>query len=859
MKLQGSFLDINGSRVTVVIDGGTTGGTIQIGDDVKFGTDPVNIAHSYNDQFDLLMRESCSINLLSPALLSELFSKSILETPVAVTRGTETLFRGFLEPRVFSQPYNKILDSVTLNCLDILSALQFCLWENVSSAGVNYSQKKASAGRQTARAILEKAFAPVTDLPVVSDNSRKILSTDALDMVSVDTSIFFGETEEDTWTMEEVAEEILKYFNLRACIDNNRVYIYSPDRLATGSTVIIGRDNAWGRDHSIDIRETFNQLSLKVDRDIVEEAISDPLGSDSAFDVYPTRKLWCTEYAAYGWGDFLKIAGIQSPEASATVQWKGFRKDHYIKVKNAANWKFGGTSNRTDYSDDYYFDMFGTSETAPQTGVNKIQRGFGAMLLEVQTGEQKYDPEDNSIPATTDDASYLVVGVGGDGDNSASAAASFSTTLLHCSPRAVYEGQSINLSPADNDTTRYIVIGGKIRLNPIHNPKRTWSQLSDSSSISDLTLRELSEDYPDAPDDVTHHGGVSDGRFYTRSYWTGPAPDRIMTSDPYYGLSPVETDKEYESIEYNYSSAGEAFDTMLKLPVLACMLIVGDKCLVETDGSGTLNSYQWKPYKELSQCSGVDEYYAQSFSIGVDPKIGDKIIGPERDITNNLHYSSGLGESGTAIPIRKSDGVSGEIKFIILGPYNMMWNNITRRHPTWFRHTQWTEQSIPLLSHISSIWVKDFTVKIISDNGGSTTSDGDLVYSSATDESYVNKKEDLSFRICSDLTVTERTALEVNDAVCRNMAVNSNTGSGILEIQDVLREIQAKPEKLYLDWLWKKSSTPRLTLIHGMKDTGSINRWAAFQHQAISGKTFTVDGISRNLRTASVEVTMTEK
>ena len=48
-----------------------------------------------------------------------------------------------------------------------------------------------------------------------------------------------------------------------------------------------------------------------------------------------------------------------------------------------------------------------------------------------------------------------------------------------------------------------------------------------------------------------------------------------------------------------------------------------------------------------------------------------------------------LETEGTAIPITKDDALSGAVVFRILGPINLTWNDITRRHKTWFRHTKW--------------------------------------------------------------------------------------------------------------------------------------------------------------------------
>ena len=50
----------------------------------------------------------------------------------------------------------------------------------------------------------------------------------------------------------------------------------------------------------------------------------------------------------------------------------------------------------------------------------------------------------------------------------------------------------------------------------------------------------------------------------------------------------------------------------------------------------------------------------------------------------------GIDAEGIAIPIKKADKVSGRVKFMILGPVNALWDVVTRRHKTWFRHTKRT-------------------------------------------------------------------------------------------------------------------------------------------------------------------------
>ena len=293
------------------------------------------------------------------------------------------------------------------------------------------------------------------------------------------------------------------------------------------------------------------------------------------------------------------------------------------------------------------------------------------------------------------------------------------------------------------------------------------------------------------------------------------------------------------------------------------MLIVGDKCLVQKMDPDLWNDpmdcYEWRTYMTREQCVNDDVYFQQSFTLGIDIKIGDKIIGPEYDIANNISYKLGIDAKGIGIPVRKSDNVSGPVTFRILGPYNALWKNIVRYAPTFFRHTAWATGWIAILNRVSAIWMKDFSVQIKTDKGDDSE-DGDLVYTSDTDESFINKKDDLSFKFATALSNDERKLLGVPDEVCRNTPVDASTNKPLTSISDTLRGVSGKPEQLYIDWHWNKAHRARVSLIHGVKDVdGNVDRFALYKHPAMPGKEFLVDGISRDLANGSAQIRMTEK
>lgn len=289
------------------------------------------------------------------------------------------------------------------------------------------------------------------------------------------------------------------------------------------------------------------------------------------------------------------------------------------------------------------------------------------------------------------------------------------------------------------------------------------------------------------------------------------------------------------------------------------MLVIGDKCLVETGTQGQVSDFEWRAYKTRQECAGDDEYYSQCFTIGFDPKIGDRLVGTRFDIQNNISFEMGIDAEGTAIPIRKDDLLSGPVEFMILGPVNTTWGEITRRHPTWFRAERWGQTQVPLLAHVSGIIVESFEVKVYSDNGRvNNLEDNDLVYLSDTREDFVNRKDDITFRICSALTAGERRELGVSDSVSLSTPLDSTTGTGVLAVHDAAGGVTAKPERLYVDSYWREFHAPRVLMTQRVTDTpAAVGLFNRYTHPAMATRFF-VQGISRNLHEGTAELNLKE-
>ena len=285
-------------------------------------------------------------------------------------------------------------------------------------------------------------------------------------------------------------------------------------------------------------------------------------------------------------------------------------------------------------------------------------------------------------------------------------------------------------------------------------------------------------------------------------------------------------------------------------------MIIGNKRLVETNIDSEGNStFQWY---ELGNEPVIDGETKTTFSLGVNPKIGDFIIGDEFDLQNTIDYTMGIDAEGTAIPIKKSDNISGTVTFRILGPVNLLWNDITRRHPSFWRHTSWSESSKFVLAHTQNIIIKDFECKIYTDNGGNeVNTDNDLIYVSDEVFSNIKKKDDITFKINTALRTDEAYDLGITNTVNLSSVVSSLNNSQLMDLTNTVTNDTAKAEQLYCDAYFREYSQPKLILETDIHNTNKVSNWNRYTVNYFN-KTFISVGINYNLMNNSVHLTLKE-
>lgn len=896
MYIHGSFLSQQSDTITVhIVTGNDRTQTIEIGTekaDVYFSDDPAEIENEVNDTFDVLLRNSAKIRLLCGNLITDLFSTSCRDAVVNIYKNDTCIFAGFIEPQTLSQPYNDRWDELELNCIDALSALQYSKYKNVGALGVIYAFVKAEAAQRSFYDIATEILQGVTDgLDILGnqnikfwyDGSKAVDAQTAnryqvLRQLSISDLLFMGDDESDVWQQDEVLEELLKYLNLHIVQDGFNFYIFSwesvkatPDKIiwydivanSTKTTaqqaVTIALANVADCDTTISIGDVYNQLLLTAKVEDIESVIESPLDDDLLVSPYINKQKYLTEYSSDGEGKTAYNAFNAMTHDQKTTYGAGAITDWYVQVMRNKQWTFPMKGN-TDID---IVDYFGSEGTNQHAFPDWLGQAPGAAIMALGSVKMNTANDDNSPTSKVNMTNYLVVSVNGNGiDNDENKTYPSVADIQKNIPYAVYTGNKAGgvFSPSDDKTTNYIVLSGKVILNPIMRQTNTYTNLHNKEWHGGLPMG-LKENEIYVWHQTVPSRNNGDGRYYTRQYWQAETPDKEVSwhegADsgfyPYTGEGP-------EEYEFKYSAVGDSTDTISKVAVLACMLVIGDKCVVETGTEGQTTDFVWQKYKERSECQSDDEYYQQCFTIGFDPKIGDKLVGTEFSIQNNIDYKMGVDAEGIAIPITKGDKISGQVRFMILGPVNATWDVITRRHPTFFRHTKWSSSSVPLLAHVSSILIKSFEVKVYSDNGliSNGDDDNDIIYMSDTKETFVNKKDDLEFKINSALTATECAQLGVSNTVKLSTPLNISTGDGVLEVYDRNGNVKAKPEQIYVDSYYTEYHKPRIVMEQKLRDIDNVvSLFNHYRHEALN-KEFFVQGIGRNLIEGRADLTLKE-
>ena len=874
MRISGSFYDVNNAQVTVTITTAATGNDITIGQDgLFFSGDPVRITQDAEKSTTALIETSCEVGLVSDRYMGDhLYAPNERSISVTVTRGNDTLFSGYVMPMTFSQPFSNPLEPFTVNCIDSIAALQYRTYLDANDSNYDAVKEAASTCRPFSDIILS-LFPQGT--PIYYDNSKG-LDANSLDTmlgdVAVNELIFLGDEADDVVTKEEALESMLRYLDLHVMQRGNTVLIFDWDTLRNGATSWTDlRDGSSvtmtmtsetltaemhaAADTNISVGDCYNQVRLKCETEDGNELIVNPLDADSLTSRWSNKQLYMREWIGktVDWGDYdypdiitfrnWVIAGMPTQDAG---NYKG--NDWYLRVMESPHWTFWAYNkdniDLTLQQMSFEYDADGNPINAYNVPYYlHAARNKPAIF---QFGSAEFSPQDNEPVGKVDMSNYLYVSVGTPTANE------YATAVENVNPIIEFTGPGgSSLSPVDDETTNYIVFSGSLTLQPPvdkvpYADIKAWMPDGHSRYFTDLP--------------ATGSAPQLQCRYYTNQFYNIERPNDPVDKTNYReaNLYPPVTGTTQQG-KYEYSRDYRNNDLITKLEILECELIIGNKRLIEKDIDADGNStFQWVT---LGQEPTVTEdgvtYPITTFSLGVNPAINDYIIGQERNIQNTVTVAMNLDVEGTAIPIRKSDNVSGGVIFRILGPIYTQWNVVTRRHPTWFRTEQFTSSDEPLLKYVQNVIIKDFKVTVHSDNAlNDVIGDKDLIYISERTDDYLNVLDLEDMKIITQPTSEEAAALGVKNAPFVNAAMIASDGSPLREIYKASTQETDKPEKHYVDAYYREFSKPRVdmtTTLHG----ADVDRLGTYDSTPL-GRSFTIKSTEHDVRMDRITCDMRE-
>lgn len=816
MRYYGEFVNQKGKVVSVDIHtvGDENITPIIIGDNgIYFASEEAVIIESdVNDTFDTRLCTNCTIQLLSNRALTDFYTLMPQEAAIKVDVDGKAIFRGYVQPLAFSQPFVEELDDVTIEAVSPLSVLESVPYARDFDAAI--AQVKERSILEILTDALERSSVGL-DLSI--DIDCPVLTSDgtapAIEAFSLSESLFLGEEDDDIWMLEDVVDEILRYFDLKAEVRGESLSVYRS--APKTKDVIITQDLVADAEATLNIEEAFNKISVTAQREPIEDILPDPLDEDMLTSEYSRPALYSRMFVVNGnkwnYDDFYRFATIGIPPSGTTDDTYDLIES-YIKPMTHPQWLFKEGAIYTPLPSQGPLDgMMGNANACGNT--------ISAGIFRIGTVKPLPTKKNNEIPSKIDYDDAIVIGVGGERNGWPTPFDLSANTGV-----AKYTGSSMGmaLTPADPDTTNYILISGKLMLMPyLIHIYRSALDLYTPQPGNGVT-GEVWIDYykwKNAIDSKGFYDG-SGKQYHLLCQWFNceKATDTpVLQMEQERGLLTANEGigkfLKVDDIVENET------DRISKVGVLRCMLRVGDKVLTEfpsidATGSGIIwngnSALLWTTYKERKDCVDDAEYLRQTFSLGFNPELGKYIVGEEHDITNTVHYGMNIDEEGLAIPIPHGVHLRGKIQFEILGPIDLHFCKSGA-----FNASSEAQRVMPYVNYIT---LTGFKMGLYSNNGRvDFGDDDDIIYTSDTDERYINESDDITMRINTALTTAERAELGISDSPSLSVPFDATTQAPALSVLD--DDEEGKPEQFYVDRHWRETHKPRIEMEINLEGT----------------------------------------
>lgn len=817
MEIKGTFKNVNDETIQVRIWSlqGTFTYDIDTATDkaIYFDADPVEIETNCDDAFTEIIIKDCTINLMTKIYLGDyLFSTGLTDIKVEVknlTRGNY-VFCGFVEPEIYSQGYAYHYETLSIHCLDSLGILQYIPYTHTPTS-TDYDLYKSNLGIIPFRDVLEHIFEdanvfiedgvakPLQWLYVGSNNSNTMNINNDLVQTSINEQLFIGDEESNCMTKEEALSEILKYFNLHAIQEGEYIYLFNRDILKYDGTVktysysdLGGSGNASGLvrhitltsndyasdDTTISTDDVYNQIQVKCEREVMDDFITSPLESDYMTSPFYNKQYYCR--LLYKRGDDRQVE-----------HW-------FLRYKESLNWHF---NNNFTYDEQNPINQWSILSSLKTYDYSAALVSFGGIQKKRETAYDIYFNEIKQVPSMTD---YLVISVNGNDD-----AVSLKSLVKGEDMNSMVESDGIVkytlnangvYSPTSSTVKNYIVFSGDVLYQGLYSASAIASEYSSKYDYHDIGF------VHNVKDTDTSHPNLTD-------------PDRTSC------ILPPTTSGNVEFMKFskmNFDDGNGNTVTVDKIPVLQCVLKIGDKYLSEN----FVPKYEYA-YDENDQYYGIKKVTHEwtttpsTFALYIQPETDAAIIGKKHSMINEVSANMQIDVQGQAIPIEFDDNLSGKVEFKILGPYSVDCKWQEQKKNGWWKRfwgdmTDTVTKEYSLLGNTEAIFIDNFEVKFVTDNGKiNLLKDADLVYYSAENNKYINKKDDINFKINSGLTFEQSQQMNIiNLPSIGNPTMDNSVVTAFLN--------GIKPEHAYIDFYYNEYASPKIKLQTTVRNFSSL-------------------------------------
>lgn len=701
-------------------------------------------------------------------------------------------------------------------------------------------------------------------------------------------NVILGDEEDDCQSAYDILNDILTYFNLNIIQHGKDFYIFSWETLSSSQYTLtfadiftqatkqitarnkVEVDETMYADAStnISIDDVYNQVIVTDNIKSLDTIVSDPL--DKTSSVYGGKQLYATDFVSEGKGTTAHNAFNNMLNGRSTTYDKAYTYDYYIDVRKPEGWAMN------------------TDETISDNPTNQNMvlaemknKRFLAAVVSMGSVKKQPDVQDNTISGNVSMNDYVMISVNGCGPlRNVNDAAVWETQTqdeleaLQSEPMMQYTGNTTgaSLSPVDDDTVNYLVISGTMRLNPLHPTSPIYDMLGYKTPIIYRDVYRVSEDdHEDQPYAIRYYTDRNpDGCVFGRLFYDAKYPNSRPEAQKELAnewLSPVTDETSWHGGELYWRDHAQALlrydntdhtDDIYLLPVLCCELKVGNKWCVQTYENNGMPKWSWCAENEwpLVVDSYGNTYPEKYIYIGPNIALYDNILNKEWKICNTKSINTNIDGEGMCIPIRKADALSGQVSFKIIGPVNLEWNQYVYRHGSFWRHSSDGVLRLPMLAYIDSITLKDFSIKIESDNAGlSNEGDNDIVYASDETRNYRQKLE-TEFNLTTQLSSSDAQSLGVASTVNLNSVINTNTKIGQTTIYNSITGNTACAERHYVNDLYNLYNTPRLLLNTSLKNRNNLTPFSRCRIDYMNNSYFYVTSMGYNIKNAKTNITL---